>query len=325
MLCASSVPDFTMSQQIKDRTLVFTLPKRIKVKPLDFLPALFDCDGLLEGFGTVGVSHIWHATFRDLATYDLVLSRGSFTILEGVHVVVSKLGDGFHVGQLHWIPYWVPHSDIERSLSILLGDKVSCTYIRIPQKGFTDCYSTQRSITSPADLIKLPYFINVISEGITYKSCLFIPGRVQVCFNCHLTGHMRSDCLANKMTQPIADLPVQPVPAQKPESKATDEDKSSESSKSSEEVEMQEDPPRPSYQILMRGGKSLKFKGADSIVTPPDHSSVTQTDLDAFNSKCDHYKACGYVSPWMRGLISHNRLNSHFIQAHDMDFYLVGC
>ena len=302
-----------MSQAIKDRTLVFTLPQGVRVKPLDFLPALTQVDGRFEGFGTVGVSHIWHMTFIDQAGYDLMLSQGSFTILDGVHVVVTKLSDGHHTAQLHWLPFWIPHSDIEQSLSILLGDKVTCTYICIPQKGFEGYFSTQRSIQSPANLAKLPYFVNIVSEGVIHKSCLFVPGRPQICFNCHLTGHMKSSCKAAKTIQAIAN----PNPA-----KPDEEENSEQSSEESPEVR-EEDVP-DSYKIRCHDGRYIQAKGQIQVVTPPEHSDVSNTDIMDFDIKCS-IKNCGYISPWLKNRISFRRLSEHLDSFHHHVFTLEKC
>ena len=301
-----------MSHAIKDRTLVFTLPKGVRVKPIDFLPALSQVNGLFEGFGTVGVSHIWHMTFIDQASHDLILSQGSFTILDGVHVVVSKLSDGFHTAQLHWLPFWIPHSDVEQSLSILLGDKVTCTYIRIPQKGFEGCFSTQRSIQSPANLAKLPYFVNIVSEGVLHKSCLFVPGRPQICFKCHLTGHMKSSCKAENITQAIAN-PVKP-----------DEEENSE--QSSDESQMVDEKDIPdSYMISINHESYIQVQGQDCVITPPDYSDLTDYDFCIANLKCNKKThSCGLISLWLRGRVSHRRMQEHFDMDHG-DFFLEKC
>ena len=227
--------------------------------------------------------------------------------MDGVHVVVSKLSDGFHTAQLHWLPFWIPHSDVEQSLSILLGDKVTCTYIRIPQKGFEGCFSTQRSIQSPANLAKLPYFVNIVSEGVLHKSCLFVPGRPQICFKCHLTGHMKSSCKAENITQAIAN-PVKP-----------DEEENSE--QSSDESQMVDEKDIPdSYMISINHESYIQVQGQDCVITPPDYSDLTDlTDYDfcianlKCNKKthsCDLSREAGKLNPCAALLRANSRLKS---------------
>ena len=46
------------------RTVVFTVPKGVKLVPTDFLTALQVVKGKVVAFGTVGVSHVWHCTLQ---------------------------------------------------------------------------------------------------------------------------------------------------------------------------------------------------------------------------------------------------------------------
>ena len=88
----------------------------------------------------------------------------------------------------------VPHVDVEIVLECYLADQVRSTYMQKPQPGFQGCYATQRCIKAAVSMKDLPYFIPVKYEGVTYHTCLFVPGWEPVCFKYNHIGHMRSQC-----------------------------------------------------------------------------------------------------------------------------------
>lgn len=190
---------------IQERTLVFTFAKGLQVNYSHFLPILAPYMGRFTAFGTVGVGHIWHITFNQVADADEFIGTYSkFVICDNlVEVSVSKYADTLNVGTIFWLPYWVPHSDVVRTIASYTENRATCTYIQIPQKEYQGCYSTKRRVESPTCLKDMPYFFNINSEGVTYRVFLFVPGREAVCFKCKKTGHMRNSCPGTEQVVPM--------------------------------------------------------------------------------------------------------------------------
>jgi hypothetical protein len=197
---------------LKARTLVFTVPKGVKFQYADFLPFIGRNSVGIEAFGTVGVGYVWHLTLKTLEFLNDILSNvdqsGHFSIGD-IQVHVSKYSDIQNTATLFWLPYWVCHQDVQSSISKLSGYKIACSYIRIPQKGYQGCYSTQRRLVSPSGFDKLPHFIPIESEGETYRCFLFVPGRPTICFACQELGHMKSSCPNQRKTTIVADVPIE--------------------------------------------------------------------------------------------------------------------
>ena len=137
--------------EFREHTVVFTLSRGPQVSRSDFLPFLGCVKGRMEGFGTVGVGHVWHLTLKDPSDVDTLIDQGDFVVLSR-NVSVTKLQSVLLTATLFWLPFWVPHSDVVDSFQGLLDDYISCTYVQIPQQGFQGCYSTQRKLRSPTDL-----------------------------------------------------------------------------------------------------------------------------------------------------------------------------
>lgn len=194
---------------VKNRTVVLTLPKGLNVSSEDFLPFLELVRGRIIAFGTVGVGYIWHLTLKSLPDVDRVIDRGNFYIGDFL-VQVSRFSDMCNIGTLYWLPYWVPHDDVVSNISKLLGSRLSCQNIQIPQRGFEGCYSTKRRLESPVSLDKLPHFLQIESEGQVYRTFLLVPGRPPVCFHCGGSGHMKSSCENKSRNVPVAPDVVDP-------------------------------------------------------------------------------------------------------------------
>jgi hypothetical protein len=195
MAISPSTSDF------QHRTLVFTVPKGIKLTYTDFVPFLGPNIEFMEAFGTVGVGFVWHLTLKNVSNVQSVLGQsenGNFFIRDIIPVHVCRYSEIKHTATLFWLPYWVKNEEVENVLSQLVGSKVAVSYIRIPQQGFHGCYSTQRKVLCPAGLSKLPHFINIESEGVKHRCFLFVPGRPPICFQCGSVGHMKSKCKNNK-------------------------------------------------------------------------------------------------------------------------------
>lgn len=203
------------TSDIKDRTLVFTLPKGARASYSDFAPVISSIQGQFVAFGTVGVGHVWHMTFYapELAE-SFLQGHTAFCIGDRqTPVEVTKYSELLNVGTIFWLPFWVPHNHIIQAIdSYLDNSQISCQYVTVPQRGYKDCYSTQRRIECTGSLKDLPYFVNVESEGKTYRGFVFIPGREALCFKCGLKGHMKSSCGTNVEVNPVAaSQPVQEV------------------------------------------------------------------------------------------------------------------
>lgn len=197
------------TDSIKDRTVVLTLPKGLKATYDDFFPVIDPYMGRIIAFGTVGVGYVWHITFKAISDVDSFVQAGNFS-LGDYTVVVNRFKDICTVGTLHWLPYWIPHDDVVSCISRILGSKISCQYIQIPQRGYRDCFTTQRRLVSPISLDNLPHFIDIPFEGQSFRSFLFVPGRQPVCFACGGAGHMRSTCKVEKNTD--KNIPFKTVP-----------------------------------------------------------------------------------------------------------------
>ena len=202
------------SNDIRSCTVVFSLSKGPQIVPLDFAPHLDIVAGRIRGFGTVGVGHIWHLTLTSQCYVEDLIAQGDF-VLKGRAVKVSKLSTALLSAVLFWLPFWVSHDDVLTSLGELLHDQVASEYVRIDQKGFPGCYSTQRKITAAADMRNLPHFVTVKSEGHSYRTFLFVPGRPPACFACNSIGHMKNSCPSTSklatLVQPTPDVPAPAV------------------------------------------------------------------------------------------------------------------
>ena len=314
----------THSQSIKDRTLVLVCSrgnKGTRIIPSDFLPALACVRGSIEAFGTVGVGYVWHITLSDTSAADVLLSQGNFSIRE-VQVSISRLSKGFFQATLHWIPYWVPDRDVESVFSTLLSSPVTCTYIRVPQVGFLDCFSTQRAIQSVVSLEALPHFLYVTSEGVSYKSCLFVPGRVPVCFACHQPGHMRGQCTSKAAISAEGATGPEDVPdvgGGEMEGDVTEEDVDS------EVHDPKLDPNQ--YRVLRKEDDEmipLTSKGCTLAIHPGLRTSRDLDELERLTRTCNK-DACGWLAPFMKGQISVSRMEKHFVRGHLRKFALELC
>lgn len=199
----------TELMSVRSRTVILTLSKGPQVVPGDFYQALDVVMGRIVAFGTVGVGHVWHLTLIDSHDVEVVLEQGDFEI-KGRDVSVSAFDTSLLTGTLFWLPFWVPHRDVEDSLGKLLADAVTSMYVTIPQPGYRDCFSTQRKIRSVTDMSDLPYFIPITSEGHTYRTFLFVPGRPPVCFKCSQSGHMKNSCTNPDKPKPYTEASLLP-------------------------------------------------------------------------------------------------------------------
>jgi len=197
------------SSQFRRRTVVFTLPPRTHVLASDFaLHFAKVVDGCrLQAFGTVGVGHVWHLTVDSEVVAKAIVAQGDFFIGE-VPVNVKLMDLVSFTIFVHWLPFWVPHLDVERSLCRALEGNYTSSYVRIDQKGFPGCFSTQRRVHSTVDVRQLPHFLSIRSEGINYRAFLFIPGREPVCFQCGKLGHMKDKCGGKQVVQQTIDMVV---------------------------------------------------------------------------------------------------------------------
>ena len=157
------------SDDIKACTVVFKLSRGQQAVPLDFAPHLEVVAESIQGFGTVGVGHIWHLTLTSQCYVEDVIAQGDFSI-RGRTVVASKLSTSLLSAVLYWLPFWVKHEDVITSLGKLLDDTVTCEYIRIDQKGSPGCYSTQRKIYAAADIKPLSHIADFEPRPMTVIS-----------------------------------------------------------------------------------------------------------------------------------------------------------
>lgn len=164
-------------KDVRARTVVFTLERGEKIKPGHFLSTLDVVKGMIEALGTVGVGYVWHVTCLERMYAEAPLLQGDFKI-DLYEVKVTALSISCTTAVLYWLPFWVPHNDLETCLNSMLPGKVLATYVRIPQKGFDGCFSTQRRIHSTVDFQGLPHFITVKSRGVSHRCLLFVPGRL---------------------------------------------------------------------------------------------------------------------------------------------------
>lgn len=183
------------SDRFRRRTVVLRLPVASLVPITDLFDSLASRCKLsdIEALGTVGVGHVYHVTFFHESKAISVVKTGNFQV-RGVPVVVQHMPTVSFTVFVHWVPYWVPHGDVERSLEKVLMGNYRCSYVRVAQKGYPDCYSTQRRVRSVVDVRKLPHFLTVSSQGLNYRAFIFVPGREPVCFKCGQEGHMRDKC-----------------------------------------------------------------------------------------------------------------------------------
>lgn len=326
----------TMEQRppvVKERTLVFTLPKGSKVTYVDFLPILSPFQGRLNAFGTVGVGHIWHLTFLRPKDADKFCSdHPNFRVGEdNIHVEVSKYTDELNVGMLHWLPFWVPHEDVITAISQYTGERVSCQYIKIAQKGYQNCFSTQRSLQSPVTLKDLPHFFNVESEGSSYRVFLFVPGREPVCFGCKRTGHMKSSCPNSDVAVSVEtraeqqrDKPVQfnrqelvnlavPPPSQPQAVPLETQEEPYEESES--DGQMSEEQYSMSYLRTDGIPRFIARRGRPMIVTPPSRSRIDDDILYDLLDRCTDRK-CNLLDPWQDEVISLAYMKAHIMRFH---------
>ena len=208
---------------VSDRTVVFTLAKGSQVTPDDFLPHLLCVSGRMEAFGTVGVGHIWHLTLKSCDDVDTITDRGDFEIKDR-SVTVSRLSSVLTSATLFWLPYWVPHDDVVDSFESLIDDIVSGNYVQLLQHGFSGCFSTQRKIRSPVDMKNLPYFLTISSEGRTYRTFVFVPGRPAICFGWHMKNTC-PDALQNRQSFKRPSSPIH-IPSSKKHSSDHDHESS---------------------------------------------------------------------------------------------------
>jgi hypothetical protein len=165
--------------EFKLRTLVITCPKGSKFVYSDFDPLLSDFRQYIECFGTVGVGYVWNLTLTHSHHVDVVLSKtdnGNFFVKNVIPVFVSRFTEVKQSATLFWLPYWVPNDLVIQQLSIVLGSKVSCSYIRIAHGSLNGCYTTQRRLVCPVGLEKLPHFVDIFFENERYRCHVFIPG-----------------------------------------------------------------------------------------------------------------------------------------------------
>lgn len=342
MLIVSHAPLVPMADShlqmasVRNRTIVFTIPKEVKVTYADFAPALEPFKGKFVAFGTVGVSYIWHLTMRTVGDVDAVIDRGDFQIGE-IWVRVTRFSDVCNVATLHWLPFWVPHSDVISSLCSILGSRLSCQYITIPQKGYDGCFSTQRRIESPVALDKLPHFVQIESEGQSYRTFLFVPGRPSVCFACGVEGHMKSSCRKEKSSLK-GKSPVIPV-VSKVDPKITSLETESLSSSlgggslaasfalmqqdgygpTGSEVDSEIEKDQDSFVIQSFGPNdevTYIKRGEEILVVNPPKLTVLNDDVyQRIHEQCLPDDCCMF-SEWDDQLISALRFKSHLHQKH---------
>lgn len=317
---------------LRNSTIVLSLPRGVKVGYADFSPALEPFKGKFVAFGSVGVSYIWHLTMRSVGDVDAFVDRGDFEIGD-IWVRVSRFTDICNVATLHWLPFWIPHSDVVSSLCKLLGSRLTCQYIQIPQKGYEGCFTTQRRIEAPVALDKLPHFIQIDSEGQSYRTFLFVPGRQSVCFACGEFGHMKSSCGNDKRKRKGDEQTEQPikkliVPAEVVDSSdvtITEPSESiiSEDRSSSMQCESQDGSDAEysdsfyTVKFLQRDGSFYKLAEEGKVlhINPPLKSRMTKDEIEAATWICMHH-GCDLLRHWEEGLISANDLRSHFSEKH---------
>ena len=330
---ASSQPTLTYSHRfamdsddIKACTVVFKLSRGQQVVPLDFAPHLEVVAGRIQGFGTVGVGHILHLTLTSQCYVEDVIAQGDFSI-RGRTVVASKLSTSLLSAVLYWLPFWVKHEDVITSLGKLLDDTVTCEYIRIDQKGFPGCYSTQRKIYAAADLRNLPHFIQIESEGETYRTFLFVPGRVPACFACNAIGHMKSSC---PVAQNTANVPAPAVPVPHTQEDVSSEETSVHESASpahSSDGDVQNDvfesTTHPTYHIWDRKSRKaapavMKHKGKVVQVIPPKETH-DKAKFDELLQCCTEI-SCAGIDLFRKEQVSAEDMESHIRSCH---FYIL--
>ena len=330
-----------------DRTVVFTLAKGSQVTPDDFIPHLLCVSGRMEAFGTVGVGHVWHLTLDSPEAVDTIIDNGHFVVNDR-SVSVSRLSSILTSATLFWLPYWVPHDHVVDCLESVLDDRVSCNYVRLPQHGFSSCYSTQRKIHSAVDLKKLPYFITISSEGRSYRSFLFVPGRPAMCFGCGQVGHMKNDCPdapKNRHSFKRPSSPIQIVSSKKPslDSETMISPAVSEQSSLTKACNMalvdgpltiqfgsfedrcvalsqqaNQPPDPPKYRLIVKrksGTVTITSKGAPIIVTPPHSSTVPRKQQKVESQSCSRENCC-FISLWAKELICAEDMTAHLYRHH---------
>ena len=317
---------FTMdSSDVKSCTVVFTLSKGQQVTPMDFAPHLEVVMGRILGFGTVGVGHVWHLTLTEQCYVQDILDQGDFEI-QGRKVAVSKLSSALLSAVLFWLPFWVNHSDVIASLGKLLNDRVTCEYVRIDQKGFPGCYSTQRRIRSATDLTDLPYFIPVTSEGQTYRTFLFVPGRPPACFACNRIGHMKNTCPGT--SNPDPPQPVEDIVSE-PSSHALDVDPIAQSNAGdTEEDELFEATTQDKFTLMDRNKNKrppspVRHKGKAFTVIPPK-TTCDSAKMEKAAANCK--RTICYLIPMFRAEhISAQDMSDHIFNQHRYSFTLQRC
>ena len=279
------------SDPIRLRTVVLTVEDKSHLTPVDFLPVFQDrlLKGQITAFGTVGVGYVWHLTLDSSNVTSAFVQKGDFNI--GSTLVKTCIMDQVaYTAFVHWIPFWVPHVDVECALASVLQGTYKSSYIRIAQKGYEGCFSTQRRIRSTADMSSLPHFIKIHSEGLTYKGHVFVPGRKPVCFNCGSEGHMKSDCGA------IANPEV------------------------SESVQLEELPFESMPESTLCAGKPVAVRLKRSIkkhkISVPKQSKVSSKEIRQVASLVCEASSCGLNTHWKDGLISWDDMADHLIDYH---------
>ena len=208
----------------------------------------------------------------------------------------------------------MPQEVVEQSLESVhvLGDCVTSSYIRIPQPGFQDCYSTQRKITSAVSLAELPYFIPLKFEGVSYRTCLFVPGREPICFKCGLVGHMRGQCSTSKSGPVQAQKPVATPVASVSD---VEEELSIQVPVGLAEKQCASSPPPREYEIWVNS-RPITFQGKVSKVAPPTKSLMAKSVQDVESLKCSHDN-CRLLTAWFKGGLSFWDIYDHLTDSHD--------
>lgn len=307
----------SVSGSCQSRTVVFSLPPGAHASPHDFSDQLEKYEGQFVAFGSVGVSHEWHLTCCSSETVTAIVEEGDFLIKGNVPVKVSKLSDISQVGILHWLPFWVDNGLVEAALADYLPSvqfRVTHKYIPGGRFAGTGVYSTQRRVVGSGDISKLPYFLDIVSEGKAHRAHLFVPGRQQICFSCRKIGHMKGQCSQAILVDKVPEV------QEKEESSSS----SGEESLGEEEEQVQVVKGR-SYKILYEKDDviaPLRSDGHDMIVCPPPHSTICLQDYQAALKKCSH-GMCHLIRYWRQEHVSYARLNMHLDEYHQGRFKIV--